>query len=113
MKVDEYKVIEAKVTKLQDALFAFLRKNKVQVPDKKMETLIQALQNIQTIIPGTEYVTVDRNSAGYIEGFTIADGVSARVDEVPEDLNRGYYKMDESGRFILDDEKRERYWAEI
>lgn len=107
---DEYTVIRVQIQELQESLFNFLRKNKVQVPDKKISSLLQGLEDIKTIVNGHNLVMVVLDELGYITGYSITDSASDKVDEIPEDLGRGYYKMDENGRFIRDDEKYERYW---
>ena len=108
--MDEYTIIRVQIEKLQESLFQFLRKNKVQVPDKKISSLLQGLEDIKTIVNGHDLVMVVLDDLGYIVDYSITDSASDKVDEIPEDLGRGYYKMDENGRFIRDDEKYERYW---
>jgi hypothetical protein len=109
--MDEFKLLEKKFKEMQEALFQYLRAHKLPVEDKNITTMMNVLKEVQTIIPGHQYIGLKTNEKGYIEGFEVFDKV-VNTQPIPEDISKQYYKIDKYGRFVLDKEKQERFWGE-
>lgn len=109
--MEEFKLLEQKFKELQESLFQYLRTHKLPVTDRNITTMMNVLKEVQTIIPGTQYIGIKTNENGYIIGYEVFDKV-INLQEIPKDLLKQYYKIDKYGRFVLDKEKQERFWGE-
>lgn len=109
--MDEFKLLEKKFKEMQEALFQYLRVNKLIVHDKNITEMVKTLNQVQTVIPGHHYIGLKTNDKGYIIGYEVFDKV-VNVQPVPKDISKQYYKVDKYGRFSVDEEKRERFWGE-
>jgi hypothetical protein len=109
--MDEFKLLEKKFKEVQEALFQYLRVNKVPITEKNITEMIKGIEQIQTVIPGHKYIGLQTNDKGYIIGFEVFDKV-INTQPIPDDISKQYYKVDKFGRFSVDEEKRERFWGE-
>lgn len=109
--MEEFKLLETKFKEMQEALFQYLRKHKLPIEDRNITLMVQEMQRIQTFIPGHRYIGINTNDKGYIVGYEVFDTV-VDLQEIPEDILKQYYKVDTNGRFVVDEEKRERHWGE-
>lgn len=109
--MEEFKLLEVKFKEMQEAMFQYLRKHKMPIEDRNITQMLQYMQEVQTIIPGHQYIGLKTNEKGYIIGYEVFDKV-VNLQEIPGDLLKQYYKVDENGRFEVDKEKLERFWGE-
>jgi hypothetical protein len=109
--MEEFKLLETKFKEMQEALFQYLRVNKLIVHDKNITEMVKTLNQVQTIVPGHQYIGLKTNDKGYVIGYEVFDKV-VDLQPVPEDIQKQYYKVDKYGRFSVDKEKRERFWGE-
>ena len=109
--MEEFKLLEKKFKEMQDAMYEYLRAHKLPVTDKNITNMMNVLREVQTIIPGTQYIGIKTNDKGYIVGYEVFDKV-VNLQEIPKDILKQYYKIDKYGRFVVDKEKRERHWGE-
>jgi hypothetical protein len=109
--MSELKILEAKIKEVQGALTQYLRVHKISADEKNVTDMMNSIREIQTFIPGHQYIGLKTNEKGYITGYEVFDKV-VNLQEIPKDLEKQYYKIDKYGRFVVDKEKQERFWGE-
>jgi hypothetical protein len=96
------------VDDLAAKLQKFLVANGVKPKNSKLSSLIEAFDEINIIKPDLNYIHFTLNKDGYIVG-TEKFGAVAQVDELPADIFRGYYKV-ENSKLVLDEKQRQKLW---
>lgn len=100
-----------KINLANEKLHQFLVDSGVQPDEKKLGTLLDDLNKIRVLVPTKKYFGVYLDDMGYIKNISIIDELF-EAQELPEDIFKGYYRIDEHGKLIRDDVKRAQLWEE-
>lgn len=90
-------------------LQTFLLEHGVKPSDSKLSSLVKSFDNLNIIIPEKEYYHFKLSKEGYIKEFTEFGAVVESNQELPSDVTRGYYKV-EDGKIVLDEKQRQKLW---
>lgn len=101
---------------LNRMVFLKTRLKEISVENKldgdTIDELLANIEEINTIVPGKQYIKYTENERGFIVDFEIVDDILPD-QEIPEDLGAGFWKKDEHGDFYEDQEEKERLWGEL
>lgn len=91
--------------RLQD----FLVDNGAVPEDASLTSLINAFEKLQVVAPNKNYTHFVLNEQGYIIGKNKFGDIAVIESELPPDITRGYYKI-ENKKVVLDENKRQQLW---
>lgn len=94
-----------------EELVEFLVQSGVEIKSQKLADIKAQLQEIIILNPNKEYVSVVTDKNGYIKGYNIMDTIVENVD-LPEDLEKGYYKLNKNNKPVLDKKRRRDLWGD-
>jgi len=94
-----------------EELAQFLVDSGVKVKSGKMENIKKQIKELKVLNPNKSYVSIITDKNGYVKGYNIMDGFIENVD-LPEDLIRGYYKINKNNKPVLDKGRRRELWGD-
>lgn len=118
MKIDEMLVLK-EVDNFADQVAAFIESHGVAVNGKNFQTILNALKKLQLKQEGKnylildenkEYVSVETDKNGYILLYNNMDTI-AEKNKIPQDINRGYYKI-KNNKIVLDEKRKRMLWGD-
>ena len=96
---------------LIEKLYAFLLSCGVVPKNKKLETLINSLDQIIAIKNKKTYYGIDFDENNVIKQISFIKGIVENKGELPSDILRGYYCYN-NGKIILNENLRKKLWEE-
>lgn len=99
------------VDQFVEELVQFLIDNGVEVKSQKLKDIKALLGEIVILNDNKEYVSVKLDKNGYVKGYNIMDTIVENVD-LPEDLDKGYYKLNKNNKPVLDKKRRKELWGD-
>ena len=103
-------ILLRKINKISEQLELFLKENGLNPTDNKLASLIDDLNKLQIISPNKSYLGVHLKN-GFISDVITVDKV-VENQPLPEDIYSGYYRVDNKGNIILDEEQKIRLWED-
>lgn len=101
---ETYNKIQDETNELRKALIRFLSRSDVELQGtENVKELIEKLSDLKIMYQDRDYVTFIYNNEGYIIDKVKVDNFIE--NNLPEDITRGYYKM-ESGKPTIDYSKK-------
>lgn len=94
-----------------EELVQFLVDSGAEVKSSKLKDIKLLLKRMVVLNPKKEYLSIVTDKNGYIIGYNIMDSFIEKVD-LPEDLARGYYKINKNNKPVLDKKRRRELWGE-
>jgi hypothetical protein len=99
------------VEKHVDILYNFLVSCGLKPKDKQLSTLTEALKEVKALKPTVQYIAYQINGNGFVD--KAIDMVTfTEVNDVPKDILRGYYKVDEKGNLVIDYGRKAILWGD-
>lgn len=99
------------VDKFIDELIEFIVDQGGELQGKKLSHIRNALKALTVKNNEKEYVSVVTDKNGYINGYNIMDTIIENKD-LPEDLDKGYYRLDKNNNPVLDKKRRRDLWGD-
>ena len=93
------------VDKFLDELVQFIQDQGGELQGKKLSHIRDALRGLTVKNDEKQYVSVELDKNGYIKGYNIMDTIIENKD-LPEDLDKGYYRLDKNNKPVLDKKRR-------
>jgi hypothetical protein len=87
----------------------FLIEHSVKPKDSRLSSLIEALEDLNIIIPGVQYHHFTLDTKGYITDIGNFGNIVEKTEVLPVDVTRGYYKI-QNGKIVLDEKQRQKLW---
>lgn len=87
----------------------FLIERGVTPKDSRLSSLVQALEDLNIIVPSKEYYHFRLDKNGFIKEVGDFGGIAEKKQALPVDVTRGYYKI-ENGKIVLDEAQRQKLW---
>jgi hypothetical protein len=94
-----------------EELVQFLIDSGVEIKSQKLADIKTQLQEIVILNPKKDYISIVTDKNGYIKGYNIMDTIVENVD-LPEDLGKGYYKLNKNNKPVLDKKRRRDLWGD-
>ena len=121
LQIDLYTKLDERYTTLNNeleyailAIRDVLSTNGIDNPSDDLKSLTSDLKRLKTIIKGEDYDVYTLDDSGYIKNVEELNGeVVQRVNAIPYDVAYGYYKLNEDGLPIKDEQKYKEYWELI
>jgi hypothetical protein len=99
------------VDKFLDELVQFIQDQGGELQGKKLSHIRDALRGLTVKNDEKQYVSVELDKNGYIKGYNIMDTIIENKD-LPEDLDKGYYRLDKNNKPVLDKKRRRDLWGD-
>ena len=99
------------VDKFLDQLVQFIQDQGGELQGKKLSHIRDALRGLTVKNDEKQYVSVELDKNGYIKGYNIMDTIIENKD-LPEDLDKGYYRLDKNNKPVLDKKRRRDLWGD-
>lgn len=99
------------VDKFLDEVIQFIQDQGGELQGKKLSHIRDALRGLTVKNDEKQYVSVELDKNGYIKGYNIMDTIIENKD-LPEDLDKGYYRLDKNNKPVLDKKRRRDLWGD-
>jgi hypothetical protein len=111
MNLDSSVLLLGQLEKHIEFLYNFLISCGITPKDKQLSTLTESLKEVKALKPSIDYMAYKVNEYGYVvnavEMATFTD-----VKDVPKDITKGYYKVDNKGNIVLDNARKSIIWGD-
>ena len=96
-------------------LIAFLKGKGYNTPNIDLNALIEDLECLVTINPNKEYSVYHKNADGYVIGRSVvfSNDTILEDNERPDDYDKGYWRISDTGKWVLDEELFKMMWRVI
>jgi hypothetical protein len=94
-----------------DILYNFLLSCGIKPKDKQLSTLTEALKDVKALKPKVNYIAYQTNNDGYVDK-AIDMETFTEITQVPQDILRGYYKVDDKGNLVIDYARKNVLWGD-
>ena len=109
--LDATTVLFQKLERHIDILYHFIISCGITPKDRKLSTLTELLKEVKVLKPKINYVAYATNDYGYISD-AVTMKTFTQIEEMPKDILRGYYRVDEKGNLVIDHARKSVLWGD-
>ena len=111
-EIEQHSELKSIVKQSIFALTSTLIEKGYNTTSTELNTLIEDISKLLIIEPTKQYYNFKVNSDGYVVGKDDIHIVTSSHIEIPDDFNKGYWKIID-GKFVLDEDKYKQLWGAL
>jgi hypothetical protein len=94
-----------------EVLYTFLISCGLSPKDRQLSTLTNELKQVKALKPKVKYIAYEVDKNGYVVK-AVDMATFTGIKEMPKDINRGYYTVDNKGNLIVDNKRKSVLWGD-